>query len=119
MKSSNNKSSNSSTPNEVCNIASGTVIKGNISTKANIRLEGNIQGNINCTGRLFIGQTGNIEGNVGAESITIEGQLTGDLNIQKEAYLKETCNLKGNITTKILKADQGAVFNGKCTMDKK
>ena len=101
---------------EVCNIATGTVINGDMKVPAHLRLEGKIYGNINCTGRLVLAPTAVIEGDIECESLISEGTIKGESKVENEVFLLETANQVGDLTCGRLQVDEGAVFNGKCVM---
>jgi len=104
---------------EVCNIAAGTVITGNMKIPAHLRLEGKIFGNIQCTGRLVLAQSALIEGKIQCESLISEGTIKGNSEVENEVFLLETANQVGDLVCGRLQVDEGAVFNGKCVMKSK
>ncbi len=115
--------SNSSSPsmNEVTNdnwnrILSGTEITGNIVSDSNIIIEGLINGNVTCTGKVHIGTTGRIAGNLSASNAEFEGSQEGELSIDNLLILRSTARIKGNISTLKLNIEEGAFFEGACIM---
>jgi cytoskeletal protein CcmA (bactofilin family) len=67
------KSSESHSPEKLNRIVTGTRIEGIISTDSNIRIDGDVKGTITAKGRLVVGATGSIEGEIVCENADIEG----------------------------------------------
>jgi cytoskeletal protein CcmA (bactofilin family) len=98
-------------------INAGTTIIGEIQSNGAFRIEGTLKGNITAEGKVAIGQTGIIEGNIICANADIEGNVTGKLIIKSLLTLKSTANVKGEIITAKLAIEPGAVFSGTCKMD--
>lgn len=108
--------SESQTPEKLNRIVSGTSIEGEIKTDSNIRIDGAVKGTITAKGRLVVGASGSIEGDVVCENADIEGKITGKISVNGLLSLKSTARLECDITTKKLAIEPGAVFTGNCTM---
>jgi cytoskeletal protein CcmA (bactofilin family) len=98
-------------------INAGTTIIGEIQSNGAFRIEGTLKGNITAEGKVAIGQTGVIEGNIICSNADIEGNVVGKLIIKSLLSLKSTANIKGEILTSKLSIEPGAVFSGTCKMD--
>lgn len=101
---------------EVCSIAAGTEIKGSIETAANLRLEGKVQGNVKCQGRLFMSASGKITGDIRSESAALQGNVEGDIFSSDLLHLHSGSLIKGDIKAKRLVVEDGARFDGECSM---
>jgi len=110
------KMSESQTPEKLNRIVSGTTIEGEIKTDSNIRIDGTVNGTIAAKGRLVVGASGTIEGDVICENADIEGKIVGKISVNGLLSLKSTARLECDITTKKLAIEPGAVFTGNCTM---
>lgn len=97
-------------------LAAGTVIIGNISSPNDIRIDGKVEGNIACDGKVVVGQMGAIVGNIEAGNAEIMGTVTGNLTVSETLSLKATACFEGEIRTRILAIEPNAAFNGKCTV---
>ena len=111
-----NKAAEPVTTGKINSIMEGTSIEGEIRSDSNLRIDGRVKGTINVRGRLIVGQTGVIEGEVTCQSSDIEGTLLGKVNCQDLLSLKATAKLQGDINTKKLAIEPGAVFTGNCSM---
>jgi cytoskeletal protein CcmA (bactofilin family) len=103
-------------PDRLNRIVEGTTIEGEIKSESNIRIDGKLKGTIATAGRLVIGPTGVIEGEVICKNADIEGVLNGKITVNELLSLKATAKLSGDITTNKLAIEPGAVFSGTCSM---
>lgn len=97
-------------------IGAGTNIVGEVSSNGNIRFDGNLKGNLSTKGRLFVGATGKINGDVNCKNLEIEGKIEGKVVVEEVLSLKSTAKVEGEIITGKLSIEPGAVFNGTCKM---
>ena len=98
-------------------LKNGTIITGDLSSESDARIDGTINGNINVKGKIIIGSTGKVIGDITCSFCDIEGRVKGKLTIHNSLTLKSTANYTGEISTKKLIIEPGAVFNGSCKMD--
>jgi cytoskeletal protein CcmA (bactofilin family) len=97
-------------------ILSGTEITGDIVSNSNLLIQGDVNGNISCSGKVQIGTTGKINGNLVCVNADIEGSLNGELTIENLLILRSTARIKGDIQTLKLNIEEGAFFEGACVM---
>jgi cytoskeletal protein CcmA (bactofilin family) len=97
-------------------IATGSKIKGNIVTDSDFRLDGSVEGKIECSGRLVIGPNGTMVGDIICTNADIMGSLKGNVAVSDTLSLKSTANLIGDIKTKVLVIEPEAIFCGTCDM---
>ncbi|MBL7962850.1 MAG: polymer-forming cytoskeletal protein [Flavobacteriales bacterium] len=111
-----NKAAEPVNTGKINSIMEGTSIEGEIRSDSNVRIDGRVKGTINVRGRLIVGQTGVVEGDVTCQSSDIEGTVLGKITCQDLLSLKATAKLQGDINTKKLAIEPGAVFTGNCSM---
>jgi cytoskeletal protein CcmA (bactofilin family) len=104
------------TPNAINIITNGTVIKGDITATGDFRLDGTLEGNIQLNGKLVVGDTGVVNGNVLCMNANIIGTVNGNLSVKELLSLHSTARVKGDILINKLSIEPGAVFTGKCCM---
>jgi cytoskeletal protein CcmA (bactofilin family) len=97
-------------------ITTGTYIIGEIKTKEDIRIDGKIEGNIECAGKVIIGPNAEITGNIYCINAELMGKIRGNIEVKETVTLKSQVYFAGEIITKYLDIESGAVFNGGCTM---
>lgn len=97
-------------------ISKDTSIDGNVETTGNLRIEGKVKGNIRARSKIVLGNSGEVEGKVFAQTADIEGTIKGTVQVEGMLTLKSTANIKGDIKTGKLAMEAGAIFDGKCKM---
>ncbi len=97
-------------------IGAGTVITGDINTNGDIRVDGTINGMLNVKGKLVLGNTGIVEGEVSCQNADISGTIKGKITITELLSLKNSAKLNGDIITNKLAIEPGATFTGSCSM---
>lgn len=97
-------------------ISNGTVITGDIESNADIRLDGTLNGNLNTKGKLVVGETGKVKGEITCKNADIEGKIEGKINVAELLSLKTTSRLNGDIVASKLAIEPGAKFSGNCNM---
>ena len=102
--------------NKINMIGVGTTIEGSISSSENIRFDGNLIGNLNTKGKVFIGQSGKISGEIRCKNCEVEGVVEGKVIVEELLSLRSMSKLFGEIKTGKLAIEPGATFTGKCDM---
>lgn len=98
-------------------IASGTTLKGDITSAGDIRIDGTLQGNIVCNAKVVIGANGVVEGDIKGNQSDIMGKVKGTISVKDLLQLKGNCMVTGNIYAGKLQIEPTAQFNGQCHMN--
>lgn len=109
-----NKSENST--GTLNTIGLGTTIVGNIVSTGDLRIDGNIDGDLDSKARIVIGEKSVINGNLRAANAIIEGKVVGNVIVTEVLSLKSTALIEGDISMQKIVIENGAVFNGKSNM---
>lgn len=91
-------------------------ITGDINVSGNIILFGKVTGDIVSTGIVNTAKGSRVTGNIKAKSTNISGEVTGNIEVEKKVVLGTTCTLNGNIEAAIITIEEGAKFDGLCSM---
>ncbi|MGV9002510.1 bactofilin family protein [Flavobacterium sp.] len=97
-------------------IVEGTVINGNLVSPTDIRLDGQLIGNLQSKGKLVIGPTGSIKGDVVCKNADIEGHFEGIIHVQEVLNVKSKAHIKGDVVCGKLSVEPGAEFSATCAM---
>ena len=102
--------------NKINLIGIGTTIEGNITSNENIRFDGILIGNLNTKGKVFIGQSGKVSGEIKCRNCEVEGVVEGKVVVEELLSLRSMSRLYGEMKTSKLAIEPGAIFTGKCDM---
>ncbi len=97
-------------------IGVGTEIRGDISSNGDIRIDGILQGNLKTKGKVVIGETGSVKGEIKCKNSDVEGSIEGKIHVSELLSLKATSNLNGDIIARKLAIEPGSKFTGNCKM---
>ena len=90
----------------------GLIIEGNITGAGDLVLEGTVHGDVKVS-HLTVGESGNIEGKVEADTVEVRGRVVGSIK-GTQVKLQATAYVEGDITHEQLAIDVGAYFQGRC-----
>lgn len=85
-------------------------------TESDIRIDGELVGSLKSKGKVILGATGNIKGDIHCVNAVVEGRFAGTLVVQELLQVKETAHIEGDVNTNKLIVQSGAVFNVNCSM---
>jgi cytoskeletal protein CcmA (bactofilin family) len=97
-------------------IVEGTIIKGDIISPADFRLDGELIGNFTSNGKLVIGPAGSVKGDIICINADIEGKFEGKIKVEDTLNIKESANIIGEVIIGKLSVEPGAAFNATCVM---
>ena len=97
-------------------IVDGSKVIGDIITESNIRIDGEVVGNVSTSAKVVVGSTGFIKGNLTCSEGDLEGKIEGTLKVEGLLILRSDANIEGEITTNKLQVEEGAQFSGNCRM---
>lgn len=100
----------------VSTIAMGTTINGDMESDSDMRIDGNIIGNVYCKAKIVLGESGIIQGNLKAVNADLFGTVNGNVNAGDLLCLKSKSTVNGDINAKRLQIEPNATFNGQCKM---
>lgn len=97
-------------------IGNGTEIKGDIKSNGDLRIDGIIKGTIQASGKVVVGSTGKVEGEIICQNADISGEVKAHIKVTELLSLKANATVSGDIFTNKLAIEPGAVFTGACKM---
>lgn len=97
-------------------IKSGTEISGDIKCTGDIRIDGKLTGSLETEGRVVVGESGRIDGDIVCKNADLSGTIKAKIVVHELLSLKSACNLEGEISTNKLHIEPGAIFTGNCRM---
>lgn len=97
-------------------IAKSCSLEGSITASGDILIHGSFKGEVQGAASLVVAESGKIEAQLRARSITVAGSVEGDLFAQEKIELKPSAKLLGNITAPKILIQEGATFEGQVFM---
>jgi cytoskeletal protein CcmA (bactofilin family) len=97
-------------------IGNGTIIKGDIESAGDIRIDGTVIGIVRSSGKIVLGQTGLVEGEMECQQADISGSIKAKLKVDGLTSMKASAVFEGELVTAKLAIEVGAQFSGKCEM---
>ncbi len=99
-------------------IGKSTKVKGDITSEADFRIDGELEGKIKTSGKVVVGKEGAVNGTIECVNADIAGKFTGDLSIKEVLAIKASAVIEGTVTVGKLAVEPGATFNASCMMNR-
>ena len=95
-------------------VGNGSFIQGNLKVNGFIRIDGDIDGDLETDGAVIISERARIRGNLTAKSAVIGGIVLGDVKAKEGVKLLSSSAVIGNIITRKVQMEDKVVFHGHC-----
>ncbi len=102
--------------NNISRISVGTDCKGTIHSKYDLRIDGTFEGELYSKGRIVVGESAVIKGDVICDNMDIWGKFEGRVYVKDTLGMKSGCVLTGSVFTRRIMVELGSEFNGTCKM---
>jgi cytoskeletal protein CcmA (bactofilin family) len=99
-------------PNRGASIGPSMTVKGEVYSREELYVDGEIEGSIEMHHRLTVGPNGKIRANVKAKEVVIEGSVHGNVTATDKITIRVQGSLVGDIKTAGIAIDDGAYFKG-------
>jgi cytoskeletal protein CcmA (bactofilin family) len=93
-------------------LSGGVSIKGSVKFRNSLLIDGQVEGEIDSTGALTIGEHAKIRGTIRAKSVVVRGTIEGNIFASERCELGAGCTLRGDIEAPRLVVDENAAFLG-------
>lgn len=97
-------------------IGTNSTFTGNIEADGSVRVDGKLVGDVVVSGDVYIGEQATVKGNIEAANVILAGTIEGNMTVKGILKILTTAKLYGDITVKSFVVDEGALFQGKCSM---
>ena len=97
-------------------IVEGTVMKGDIISQGDFRLDGELTGNFQSKGKIVIGPAGSVTGDIICKNADIEGKFKGKIQVLEILNVKHKSSIHGEVICGKLSVEPGADFSASCMM---
>lgn len=110
------KFDNMSDNSSVSRISAGTVIKGEIISPNDIRIDCMFEGTLKVKGKVVVGESATIKGDIICDNADMYGKIDGNVYVKDTLALKDGCVVNGNLNIRRISVELGSTFNGNCKM---
>jgi len=97
-------------------IGVGTIIRGDVESNSDIRIDGTLIGNITSKAKILIGPDGVVNGDINGQQADVSGKISGKIKVNELLQLRDNANVQGDIYAGKLQIEPTATFNGQCHM---
>jgi cytoskeletal protein CcmA (bactofilin family) len=94
----------------------GSKINGKVSFEGPARIDGEVEGEISAKDSLVIGESAVVTAQIRAASVSVAGKVSGDITATQRIEIRPAAKVSGNITAPVLVVQEGAQFEGHCSM---
>ena len=98
-------------------IGIGTKITGDVNSNGDIRVDGSLHGKLITKGKVVIGETGKVKGEINCKNSDVEGSIEGKVTVSELLSLKAKARINGDIIAGKLAIEPGCQFTGNCDMN--
>jgi cytoskeletal protein CcmA (bactofilin family) len=102
---------------EVTIVGAGARLEGNVVSAGNLRIDGQVKGQINADGDVVLSPQSQVEADIRAQNVSVAGRFKGNILVKGKAHLARGGRIDGNITSKTLVVEEGGIFHGQSNMD--
>ena len=95
-------------------VGPGAFITGDLKLEGFTRVDGDIYGNLETTGKLIIGENARVRGSLTAKSVIVIGIVEGDIVAPESVHLFSSAVVLGDVISRKIKADEKVVIEGYC-----
>ena len=103
-------------PGLVGNLFKGSRVTGQLVFQGSARIDGNVDGEIQCHGTLTIGEGAEVRAKISGQVVIIRGKVEGNVVAKEKVELLAPARLYGDIDAPRLIITEGVVFDGDCSM---
>lgn len=100
--------------NEVSRVSSGTIIRGDIYSPNDIRIDGSFEGRIISKCKVVVGENAVITGDIVCENADFWGKMHGNFYVKDTLSLKSSSVIEGDLKCRRLEIEMDARFDGNC-----
>lgn len=97
-------------------LGKSTELKGDLKSSGSLRVDGRLEGTLETSGDLIVGETGVLVANVQAASVVVAGEIQGQVRATARLEVAPTGRIRGDVETPLLVVNEGGRLDGKCSM---
>jgi cytoskeletal protein CcmA (bactofilin family) len=100
----------------VVNLGPRDVLQGRLEIQGDLKIQGNVEGELKATGDITIDSTAAIQASIEGSNVNVRGQVTGNVTAKRRLTLGGSGRLNGDVKVARLTVEDGATLNGNVTL---
>ncbi len=100
-----------------CTLGPNISVRGTLSGRENLIVEGRLEGSVNLEGHLTVAEVGVVHANIEVQNIDVYGEVAGDIVASETISIQKGSRVSGNVRAPRVLVHDGAHFEGTVTMD--
>lgn len=97
-------------------IGPSVLIKGDLESKGNVLIQGNLEGKIISKGHLKADKGSQITADIEAASADVAGTTKGNLKVKGSLIIRAKAKINGDVECGAISIEEGGILKGKCDM---
>jgi cytoskeletal protein CcmA (bactofilin family) len=93
-----------------------TSLQGHLKAEGTMRIDGGVEGAVEASGNVLVGQGGRVQGNVSGQNVLVAGVVKGNILAAQRLEIVATGRVLGDITVRALLIEEGGLFRGQSIM---
>lgn len=94
----------------------GMTVTGDVSGEGEFRIEGNVEGSISSAGRVVVGSSGQVLGDIEAVEVVASGKVSGKITASGSVRLESGCEIEADVEAATIALEDGGIVNGRLKM---
>ena len=94
----------------------GSSFEGTFRSQKDLRVEGELKGNVACDGTLFVAEGAVVSAIIDAEHVTVAGDLHGEVRCRGRLQILPSGRVRARVSTGSLVIQEGAIYEGELEM---
>jgi cytoskeletal protein CcmA (bactofilin family) len=95
-------------------IGADAQFKGELTFQGGVRIDGQLEGSIQTSGKVYVAKTGRLKAEVKAGQVVLEGQVDGNVSADDRVEIRASATLRGDVRASKLLVAEGATWVGRC-----
>jgi len=91
----------------------GCELSGRLSFRESVRIDGRVEGEIECKKTVVVGEAGRIQAQLSSDSVVVYGEVDGDIHARRKITLHKSARVSGDMSTAGIVIEEGARVEGR------
>jgi cytoskeletal protein CcmA (bactofilin family) len=89
------------------------IVRGDVENQGDLRVEGQLHGNVSGQGTITVAEQGQVVGNIEGREVIVMGRIEGNVKATDKVEVLEKSTVKGEVSSARISLEDGATVSGK------